>query len=398
MSVVRALIEKGANTDIRHSLEMKAVFECIENNQQNEALNLIASMDASTLNLILDYGTVLQRRKNVTALFKSVQKSQIKVVKALLAKGVDVNIGEVVFEVTRDIHSIRETPLYYAIQGGHIALMDMLLENGADLQLNPEEKRFSGLSGKTYEYHEPNDLYGFPRPYNIMAFNTALRKGGYTLSRVLQYSNMSTEFGWIREKHTCLCYAVEYYLADFFSLNRYQCMQQTIQRGGVVCSGNSQNTASKVNIAGAKEICSNIFHFFNLMVNGGFCTYSETAQSLLSMILATDYIHENSCLYKTLKTYTDTIKPRTTPFEFDMFDYRTRKRVVHTLEGRKQVLARLSNITRQPSKLKHICRVYIRRSIHGLCTEVVETLPLPTKLIDYVNVVDKCEIEESCLK
>jgi len=398
MRVVRALIEKGANTDIRHLLEMKALFQCIENNQQDDALDLIASMDVSTLNLILDYGRALRRKENVTVLFKAVQKSQIEVVRALLAKGVDVNIGEVVFGGMRDTHWIDETPLYYTIKSGHIALMDMLLENGADIQVNPEEKCFVGMSGKTYEYHEQNNPYVCAIwKYNIRAFQAALRKGGYTFNRILLYSSLSTEFGCKLEKHTCLCYAVEH----FYAPNIYQCIQQIIQRGGVLCSGSSYNTARNVDIVGAKGICSNLFRCLELMfgrgntIAGFFCTYPETAHSLLSMIFATDYMHENSCLYKTLETYTDTIEPK--PITC-MYDERNRKRVAHTLEERQQVSARMSNITKQPSKLTHICRVYIRRSIPGLCPEVVETLPLPTKLIDYVNVVDKCEIVESCLK
>jgi len=389
--VVRALLVKGAEWDKYHTLETKALLECLERNMHNEALNLIASMDVANLNLRADFKEDPWGGKNVSPLMCAVLHGEMKIVKALLEKEVDVNVGQVVNDGDG---YWEETPLHYAIGNDNIALMDMLLEHGADPLFDQAKTR--NIRGK-------KDIRVPP----LISFVLAFRKGGSIFGRIIRYSNMYTEFadselfGSKVVKHTCLCYALQY---GFVRVKHI--IHHFIQRGGVVCSGNPDNTAMEVGYPGAKGICGNIFNALkrtlSIRINDGrnvdFHTCLSDARHLLTLLCATDYVHESSCLYKTIMTYIDTAKANIIPVDLDGLDDLNLKRLEQALEERRQILTWMTDITKQPSTLKHICRVYIRRSIPRLCTEAVDTLPLPSELIEYVSVVNRCEFESCPLK
>ena len=391
--IVRALLVKGAEWDKYHTLETKALLECLERTMHTEALDLITLMDVANLNIIADFKEDPWGGKNVSPLMYAVLHGEMRIVKALLEKGVDVNIGRVCCSSTYSVSDFcEETPLCYAIREENIALMDMLLEHGADPLFDQAKTR--NIRGK-------KDIRVLP----LISFVLAFRKGGSIFGRIIRYSNMYTEFadselfGSKVVKHTCLCYAVQW---GFVRVKHR--IHQIIQRGGVVCSGNPDYTAMEVGYPGAKGICGNIFNALkrtlSIRINDGrnvdFHTCLSDARQLLTLLCATDYVHESSCLYKTIMTYIDTAKANIIPVDLDGLDDLNLKRLEQALEERRQILTWMTDITKQPSTLKHICRVYIRRSIPRLCTEAVETLPLPSELIEYVSVVNRCEFEQPC--
>ena len=368
LRVVRALLVKGAEWDKYHTFETTALFECLERTMHSETLDLIASMEVENLNLIADYDF----GNNLTALMYAVLLDEMRIVKALLEKGVDVNVGQVV----NDVYGYsEETPLYYAIRNDKIALMNMLLEHGADPLFNRANKqRYIGCRKEMWNVSLK------------VSFNLAMIRGIFTLDRIIPFINMYTEIN----KHLCLCFALQY---GFHARVKLQIIH-IIQSGGVVCLGNPDNTAMEVGYPCAKGICSNVFNTLkgalNIWIDNRrqVHAWDSDARLFLTLICATDYVHENSCLYKTIEAYMDSVKSQIIPVDLDALN-RRRCKQQHKLEERQQVLAWMADITKHPSTLKHICRVYIRRSIPKLCTEAVETLPLPRKLIEYVNVVDR---------
>jgi len=375
LGVVKALLVKGAELDRYHTFETKALFECLKRTMHKEALDLIASMDVENLNRIADY----EDGNNLTALMYAVLLDEMRIVKALLEKGVDVNIGQVVCD---EVGLCEETPLYYAIENGNIALMDMLLEHGAVPLFNQTKARYIGFLKEMWDVSS-----------NI-SFVLAFEKGELIFNCILRFTNMYTEI----DKHMCLCF----FLKFRFNVGIKKQIHQIIQRGGVVCSGKPDNTAMEVGYQGAKGICGNIFNALkrtlSIRINyeRNVHTCLSDARHLLTLLCATDYMHESSCPYKTIETYIDTAKANIIPVDLDGLDDLNLKRLEQALEERRQILTWMTDITKQPSTLKHICRVYIRRSIPRLCTEAVETLPLPSELIDYVNIVDRCELEQKC--
>ena len=389
--VVKALLVKGAELDKYHTFETKALFECLKRNMHKEALDLIASMDVENLNRIADY----KDGNNLTALMYAVLLDEMIIVKALLEKGVDVNIGQVEYQKSG---FCEETPLYCAIKNGNTDLMDMLLEHGADPLYNQTKTRYY------QNFHGTKEMV-VVSPH--VSFILAFCKAGLSFYRIIRYTNMYKEFVDFHQSGTklattCLCFAVPYGFGG--RPNHKNPIHQIIQRGGVVCLGNPDYTAMEVGYPGAKGICGMVFNALknklNIRIddrrNFDFHTCHKDARHLLTLLCATDYVHENSCLYKTTETYTDTAKANNIPVDLDGLDDLDRKIWEQALEERRQILTWMTDITKQPSTLKHICRVYIRRSISRLCIEAVETLLLPIELIEYVSVVNRFNRCEFC--
>jgi len=325
-----------------------ALFDCLRGDREGEALGLIASMGVTTLSsLRFPYA----EKDIFTVLMVAVMRGQMRVVKVLLKRGVDMNAGRLSWHETYR-YTLINTPLLYAISSENNFLLDLLLENGAD------------------------PLYDIKTFLNVsnIPFLSALGKGGYIFHRIIKYSNVFTEFGCYRHrytcnKHTCLCYAISYHLDKYVSPESFQFIQKIIQKGGIVCSGHSGNSI----FGTGTRTCSQIYQCLAKKVK--YLNDGTVVNECLSLVCSTDYVHENSTLYCTLKTFTDTIMENDGPAASD--------------ELRKASITWLANVTKQPSTLKHICRVHIRRFIPGLCIEAVKTLPLPTELIDYINVVNK---------
>jgi len=352
------------------------LFDCLKRNKQDEALGLIASMDVSTLNLLVE----VTDNCFITALQCAVPLNQPRIVNALLEKRVDVNKGEGCYSNFYGYFIWKSTPLLSALIKSNFTLIDILLEHGADPLFDSDKaKQLNPMNGRQHG----------SAPISI-PFSFALSRGNYIFSRFLQYTDVSAEFG--PGNHTCLCYALRHYLDECCSSASLHYMQRIIQKGGRVCSGDSNNFAEEWGIVSTKGICSEIVHCLNVMLNereetlhGFHCTNAKAAHNCLSLVCATDYVHENSSLYKTLATYTDAIKTNNIRVALDELAEVDVKR----FEQKRQILTWMTTITKQPSNLKHICRVYVRSLIPNMCIEAIQALPLPTELIDYVNVVNK---------
>jgi len=351
--------------DTSQSNELKTLLDCLRCNKEDEALDLIASMNAGTLSLYQDDGVPVGLfEARCTFLMLAVMRGQMRVVRALLEKRVNINEGRLLVDFDGR-HTLANTPLLYAISSENISLLDLLLENGADPLF---------VDGKYTD---------ICRYVSNIPFISALGKGGYIFNRILQYSNVFTTFGprqYVHsEKHTCLCYAIRHHLCESSSRDSFQCVEKIIEKGGMVCSGYPHYTSR-----------DEFFPCTWLHTSEGSC--NEIAKCLteenfhdasavyecLSLVCSTDYVHEHSTLYKTLATYTDGItkcNSRAARHKLAELPY--------------SYLTWMANISKQPSTLKHICRVCIRRSIPELSIDAVKRLPLPIELIDYVNVVNK---------
>ena len=226
-----------AERDATHkSDKLDALFGCLRGDKEDEALDLIASMDVTTLSCLRFpyvedktaveeywwYVCVLKQNfpeQNIfTVLMVAVMRGHMRVVKVLLEKGVDMNAGHLLWNGK---YTLINTPLLYAISSENVSLLDLLLENGAD------------------------PLYDGKRYLNVsdIPFLSALGKGSDIFNRILQYSNVFTEFGFdTYNKHTCLCYAITTHLDKYVSPESFQFIQKTIQKGGIVCSEHSSNS------------------------------------------------------------------------------------------------------------------------------------------------------------
>jgi len=314
--------------------ELKELFACLRGDKEDEALDLIAQMEVRTLCLYVGD----EKGFLGTALLYAIKQNKMRAMAALLEKKVDIDAGQLAFD---DGYELGDSPLLYAIKKKNIALLDLLLENGADPLFDSEKtKQLIVTNGKYLTVYDIPFLY-------------ALKKGAYIFNRILQYSIVSTEFGpglgGCSEKHTCLCYAVGRYFNILPYPERFQIIQKIIAKGGKVCSGKSNYCSVKMCKVTPNGTCSEIVNFFQEMLNEELDSRSyEDAKRCLSLLCETDYMHENSTLYKSVATYTDTEDPFTPTW--------------------------VTNITKHSSTLKHICRVYIRRYIPGMCIEVLKTL------------------------
>jgi len=375
-----------AEWDTRHLHDLKALFEYIKHNKQDEALDLIGALDVQSLNILMPEEkdhlvSVLEGKGHlVSVLTHAVQHNRLRVVLALLEKKVDVNLGRGLYGISPVFFAIIMviTPLYDALFSKRYNLFYMLLEYGADPLFQTKDDTYPtkviAWNGRCLTtVHVATDI----------SFYNALGHGGTICSRILQYSNVFTEFG--NCNHTCLCYAMKLNIYRKCYPAIFQCIQRIIEKGGVVCSGKSLSTgfATKLGIASSKMICNLFCVCLHVMVNEN--DFAKAVHRCLSYICATDYVHKNSILYNTLASYSEAIKTNKHLVALDALGKVDSTR----LEQNRQILTWIMDITKQPSTLKHICRVYIRRSIPGLCIEAIETLPLPDELIDYVTVVNE---------
>ena len=323
----------------------------------------------------------------ITPLMRCVQLRQPKAVSALLEKGVDANKGIGWYFNRQFIW--QNTPLFYALTFDIIPLIDMLLEKGADPLLDSEKSKKLIANGVQHG----GDFWLIP-------FTLALKKGVSMFNRILQYTNVFTEIG--PDKRTSLCDAVELHFArgrdsffdqkSFYNMQAksFYCMQEIVAKGGVVCSGDTDSPSEELDMVSSRGVCSHIVRCLNKMLNvddtivGNIFLYPIEALRFVSLISVTDYMHENSCLYKTLAICTDIFKARQICFDLHELDDVSRERVEQKFEQRRQVLSWMTNITKHPSSLKHICRVFVRRHIRSLSKEAVQTLQLPDELINYV--------------
>ena len=205
-----------AERNAHHAKDLATLFECIRNNRQDEALDLIASMDCRTLNHLVE----VKDYYFMTALIFAVEQDQPRVVSALLEKGVDPNEGHGVCSNGQFIW--KTSPLLTALMmGKDISILYMLLKKGADPLFGSENaKQLIALDGLQHD----TDL-----PY--IPFTFALKFCGFFFDHVLQYTNVFTKFG--PDKRTCLCDAVETYFGKVKAFHFMQkirvecCVQET---------------------------------------------------------------------------------------------------------------------------------------------------------------------------
>ncbi|KAK5109589.1 hypothetical protein LTR85_002477 [Meristemomyces frigidus] len=126
-SLVAYLLEKGA--DPNRTLEMQGhmrILTCAA-----------GYSDAEMVGLLLDHGAHLS---GSGALVFAAEKGKMQTVKLLIARGADVNEKGVATYIRRSLLSLG-SPLHKAVENGHVAVVDVLLQAGADLAVTDAKGR-----------------------------------------------------------------------------------------------------------------------------------------------------------------------------------------------------------------------------------------------------------------
>ncbi|KAH3815229.1 uncharacterized protein LOC127834086 isoform X1 [Dreissena polymorpha] len=334
---------------------------------------LIAELSVRELDTLIE---VNAKNRYMTPLHFATINNKLDVVKLLLSKGVDIARGEGCYSNFYGYFIWKETPLLSALcHGKPISLIQTLLEHGADPQYDENQARM--LDPRIGRMH---GSYPIQIPFNV-----ALIKGRYIFELILRYSDVQRTFG--SGQHTCLCYAIKHYLEVSCSSLTIEFIRMILQRGGVLCNGSCNNFAEEAGIISSDGRCSIVIKCLHAIItddidslHGFHCTSSKAAMKCLELVCTSDYLRTGSCLFQTLETFRNY---RLRGHGDDGVDHAGERNQLSDVVMHK--LRWIQSFTQQPSTLKHICRVWVKRLIPNITREIVLDLPIPEELMAYLN-------------
>jgi len=259
------------------------------------------------------------------------------------------------------------TPLLKAIMNCDYKLVEMLLERGAKVQV--------GVAGPKIAEEE-----GYYCQYTKMVYplNVAMSTGLCMFKPVFKNASVLLEYG--ENRHTCLCYAIGYYLSNPDTVDP-SFIQFIIQRGGKICAYQGRDlpciylqnlvwesikipykvsTDSRKSSKGPVSFVSNHHHI-----------------QVLELLSCTDYNHKNSSFHCIVSRHSDYLQSKLSADKLTDIN--------HCCEKSRQFYRWIESSSRTPSSLTDITRCAIRNFIPDISPEKCETLPLPTHLIDNLS-------------
>lgn len=250
--------------------------------------------------------------------------------------------------------------LMKAVEYSNTRMVELLLENGAQVQVRVSGPRSDEEEGASIQYRKhlfPLDL-GLGKNLNIYKI-------------LLSHADILLQYG--QGQHTCLCYALEHYLSISNKSSRLNLnyILEVIHRGGRVCdcTGNKDMPPAKRCLF-LQQLLWKLKPRYKRADSGSSLYHFIVFQ----LICCTDYAHELSPGYRACKNYAELYRyALTDPASKEYEEY------VHWI----------INYTKSPSSLQQISRAVIRRSIEPCSSEKCNQLGLPDRLISYVSLDDR---------
>ncbi|XP_052770201.1 uncharacterized protein LOC128209964 [Mya arenaria] len=343
---------------------LKTLMKCIQFGEEQTCKSMIAKFDLRRLNKLVRLNFPRYTDLTVTALLWAVMLRKHSIIEFLLQKGVKVNKSGSYFDVS---FVYTYTPLLKAVENADLRTVDLLLAHGADPQLNVPGPLNEEEEGGSVQWKKTNSALERSQEVGINMFK-----------KLLQYADVHREYE--GKGHVCLCYAVRKYLRQDMEQDVLypQFIIHIIQHGGTICKGRMFDGVVQCELL--KALLSVSFNFKFEKDDSGLkiaeLNILGQYMKVLRLILLTDYVHSSSIIYSTLKHF---LKLQEKRFTCTYLNDESRLNFEWLVEHCKE-----------PSSLMHICRSTIRKAIERFSPETCNSLPLPTKLKQYL-IID-CDI------
>lgn len=332
------------------------LIDAIYNNDRNKCCEILSEITVRQVNHLVRLKHQGYLGYTVTPLTWAVMNGYYDIVEILLSHKAQVNkTGTYNDETT--LHTT--SPLLEAVKMLDCKIACLLMEKGASPQREIPGPRLMEEEGGSLQYKE-----------FLIPINVSLGKNIDLYKCLLEHSDMSLEYG--SSKHTCLCYALEYFVDTSPLLLPY--VEEVLHHGGKLCTGFKENSMATGNgiCCHLKALIFKLVHPETVLGCGN--VNHKLYYNCFKLVCSTDYLHQQSTVLKTLQDFLKTHR------HFQM------------LHGDviKDCLTWIVRYTESPSSLRHICRVTIRNCVRPFNLKQCEKLGLPQELLKY-TMLDKCE-------
>lgn len=326
---------------------MNALMDSIERNDLESCKTILSRTKFKFLNKRAE---ILAKDSNIytlTPLLVAVYKKRYDIVKLFLSMKKCNRDKFGYFKSKTSDTLVTVCPLFLAMWARDPEMVKLLLEGGANVQLNTPAPQYTEEEGAHVSYLGPQSLLNF-----------SVNFGPLIMKMMVEKADFSEEYG--SRKKTFLCEAAcsmgEVQGADL------DVIVLTAQRGGRFCWIKCEHLydclQKCVNIDKSKcEVSCKSISNMNMM-------------RLLSQL---EYKYEGSKFYHDTKLFGE----RNSTNACSCYKY--------CCNRSKDFFNWVSNFENSPSSLKDICRYVIRQHIRNISPEKCDTLPLPVTLRDYLN-------------